>query len=51
MVGQVEDCNWNAECVQRWDDEKAAFDSLPKEEQEKRIAIKAALQQGEHGDQ
>lgn len=48
MVGQVEDCNWNAECVERWDADKAAFDALPKEEQEKRIAIKEALEAGEN---
>ncbi|KAF2155422.1 glycosyltransferase family 32 protein [Myriangium duriaei CBS 260.36] len=48
MVGQVEDCNWNMECVERWDNDKAAFDALPSEEQEKRIAIKHALDAGEH---
>jgi mannosyltransferase OCH1-like enzyme len=43
--GSVENCNWDAACVKQWDDNKAAFEALPEEEQEAQIALK------EQGDQ
>ena len=42
IVGEVEDCNWNMDCVNKWDEDKAAFDALSPEEQAKQIAIKEA---------
>lgn len=42
--GSVETCNWDAACVKQWDDNKAAFEALPEEEQEAQIALR---QQGE----
>lgn len=36
--GQVEDCNWNADCVHKWDADVANFKTLPKEEQTRLIA-------------
>lgn len=44
MYGEVERCNWNKDCVREWDANTAAFDALPKEEQEKQIAIKQAME-------
>lgn len=38
--GQVEDCNWNKDCVHRWDDDVAHFATLPVVEQERIIAEK-----------
>lgn len=35
--GQVENCNWNAECVKNWDDNVRAFESLPEDEKQARI--------------
>lgn len=40
VYGEVEKCNWDAECVRQWDANKAAFDALPQEEQIKQIAMK-----------
>jgi mannosyltransferase OCH1-like enzyme len=42
VYGEVEKCNWNAECVQLWDQNIAAFELLPPEEKTKRIAEKEA---------
>ncbi|KAL9115643.1 MAG: hypothetical protein Q9227_000011 [Pyrenula ochraceoflavens] len=42
VYGEVERCNWDADCVRMWDANKEAFDSLPKEEQLKQIAMKEA---------
>lgn len=42
VFGQVEDCNWNEECVKKWDEDKAAFESLPAAEQAKAIELKEA---------
>ncbi|KAG6037123.1 hypothetical protein E4U41_005315 [Claviceps citrina] len=36
--GQVEECNWNAECVAQWDKDVAAFDKLS-EDQKKDIIV------------
>lgn len=30
--GQVEECNWNAECVRQWDENVAAYEHLSEEE-------------------
>lgn len=38
--GEVEKCNWDAECVRRWDENKAAFEALPQEEQDQQIALR-----------
>ncbi|KAF2670142.1 hypothetical protein BT63DRAFT_372199 [Microthyrium microscopicum] len=40
IYGEVERCNWDAECVMKWDAETAAFDKLSPEEQSAKIAIK-----------
>ncbi|KAF1811550.1 hypothetical protein P152DRAFT_399010 [Eremomyces bilateralis CBS 781.70] len=42
MFGEVEACNWNMECVQKWDADLAEFEALSEEEQQKRIAVKEA---------
>ncbi|OAL43953.1 hypothetical protein IQ07DRAFT_649739 [Pyrenochaeta sp. DS3sAY3a] len=44
MYGEVEKCNWEPNCVAEWDKNVAEWDTLSKEEQEKRIAGKQALQ-------
>ena len=43
MYGEVEACNWNKECVRRWDEDTAAFDSLSPREQEHRLAVKHTM--------
>ncbi|OJJ51721.1 hypothetical protein ASPZODRAFT_55299 [Penicilliopsis zonata CBS 506.65] len=43
LYGEVEQCNWNKECVAEWDANIAAFDALPLEEQAKQLAIKQAM--------
>ncbi|KAL2022903.1 hypothetical protein VTK56DRAFT_4434 [Thermocarpiscus australiensis] len=35
--GEVEQCNWNDECVKKWDKNVEEFSKLPKEEQQKII--------------
>ena len=40
--GEVERCNWDADCVRTWDNDKAAFEALPQEEQARQISIKQA---------
>jgi mannosyltransferase OCH1-like enzyme len=42
VYGEVEQCNWETECVKQWDADKAAFDALSPEEQTKQIAMKEA---------
>ncbi|KAK8045940.1 family 32 glycosyltransferase [Apiospora saccharicola] len=37
IYGEVERCNWNADCVRRWDEDIAAFNKLSPEEQKKKI--------------
>ncbi|KAF4120676.1 Glycosyltransferase sugar-binding region containing DXD motif [Geosmithia morbida] len=44
--GQVEECNWNAECVRQWDENVAAYEHLSEEEklaknEERRRALEA----------
>ncbi|KAF2736411.1 hypothetical protein EJ04DRAFT_463041 [Polyplosphaeria fusca] len=40
MYGEVEKCNWKPECIAEWDKNVAEWETLPKEEQEKRLASK-----------
>ncbi|KAK4160409.1 glycosyltransferase family 32 protein [Cladorrhinum sp. PSN259] len=40
--GEVEQCNWNWECVKKWDEDVAAFKALSKEEQKKVVEDKRA---------
>ncbi|KAH7412678.1 nucleotide-diphospho-sugar transferase [Cadophora sp. MPI-SDFR-AT-0126] len=40
--GEVEKCNWNAECVAMWDVNTAAYESLSEEDKAKMIEIKKA---------
>jgi mannosyltransferase OCH1-like enzyme len=42
MYGEVEKCNWKPECVAQWDKDVAEWDTLSKEEQDKRLASKPA---------
>jgi len=44
MHGSVEWCNWHPTCVAEWDKNVAKWDTLSKEEQEERLAIKAAAE-------
>ncbi|KAL6711699.1 hypothetical protein ACN47E_004633 [Coniothyrium glycines] len=37
MYGEVEHCNWKPECVSEWDKNVAEWETLTKEEQDKRI--------------
>ncbi|KAK7994114.1 hypothetical protein PG989_007495 [Apiospora arundinis] len=37
VYGEVERCNWNPDCVRRWDEDIAAFAKLIPEEQQKKI--------------
>ncbi|KAH8910364.1 alpha-1,6-mannosyltransferase Och1 [Coniochaeta sp. PMI_546] len=37
VYGEVERCNWDVECVRKWDANVEMFKSLPPEEQEERI--------------
>lgn len=38
--GEVEQCNWNDECVHQWDENVAKFKTLPEEEQKRIIEEK-----------
>ncbi|KJX93981.1 glycosyltransferase family 32 protein [Zymoseptoria brevis] len=40
IYGEVEKCNWVAECVKQWDEDTAAFNALPQDQKIKQIAIK-----------
>lgn len=40
IYGEVERCNWDPDCVARWDEDVAIFDLLPPEEQQRRIEEK-----------
>ncbi|KAH9836906.1 glycosyltransferase family 32 protein [Teratosphaeria destructans] len=44
MYGEVEKCNWVAECVRKWDEDTAAWSALSTEEQNRQIAMKEAMQ-------
>ena len=43
--GQVEECNWNAECVEKWDRDVAEFEKLPEEERKAIIIDRLKLLQ------
>ncbi|OAA34238.1 initiation-specific alpha-1,6-mannosyltransferase [Metarhizium rileyi] len=45
--GQVEECNWDAECVEQWDKDVAAFDKLSEGEKKKIIVDRLKLLQEE----
>jgi len=38
--GMVEECNWNPDCVHKWDADTAAYPALPEEEKQNLIKIK-----------
>lgn len=40
VYGEVETCNWNAECVKKWDEDTAAYELLTPEEKANKIAEK-----------
>jgi mannosyltransferase OCH1-like enzyme len=40
MYGEVEKCNWKPDCVAQWDKDVAEWDTLSKEEQDKRLVSK-----------
>lgn len=40
IFGEVEKCNWDADCVKLWDANTAFFNALPEEDQLKMIAMK-----------
>ncbi|XXG99570.1 Hairy/enhancer-of-split with YRPW motif protein 2 [Hypoxylon texense] len=42
VYSEVERCNWNAECVKKWDQDVEIFRLLPPEEQQKRLDEKEA---------
>nr|POE47138.1 initiation-specific alpha-1,6-mannosyltransferase [Quercus suber] len=42
VYGEVEKCNWIQECVDQWDADKAAFEKLGPEEQQKQIEVAVA---------
>jgi len=37
VYGQVEDCNWNAECVRLWDENVAEYNKLTEEEKKTKL--------------
>ncbi|KAI5364272.1 Putative glycosyltransferase, DXD sugar-binding, nucleotide-diphospho-sugar transferase [Septoria linicola] len=42
IFGEVEKCNWNHDCVKKWDEDTAAFEALSPEEKIKQVALKEA---------
>lgn len=47
--GQVEECNWNAECVRQWDQNVAEYDQLSEEERNTKIDERVKLVQQQLG--
>lgn len=43
IFAEVERCNWNLDCVRKWDEETSAFSALPQDEQEQQIATFQAI--------
>jgi mannosyltransferase OCH1-like enzyme len=43
--GQVEECNWNADCVEQWDKDVADFERLSEEEKKAKIVERLQLLQ------
>lgn len=44
VFGEVEKCNWVPECVKAWDENTAAFELLPADEQQRQIAAQEAAE-------
>lgn len=42
IFGEVEKCNWNAECVRKWDEDTANYEKLSPDEKVARKALKEA---------
>jgi hypothetical protein len=42
MFGEVERCNWDAACVEKWNEDTAEFNQLSPAEQTIRLAVKMA---------
>lgn len=42
VYGEVERCNWNVECVRKWDADVAAYNDLLPEQQQQKLAEKEA---------
>lgn len=49
--GQVEECNWDAACVEQWDRDVAAFDKLSEAERKKIIVERLKLLQEQQQEQ
>lgn len=49
--GQVEDCNWDRDCVHKWDDDVAKFAQLPEVDQLRIIADKAKERDAEEAEE
>jgi hypothetical protein len=47
MYGEVERCNWNADCVEKWNEATAAFNQLSPAEQTIELAVKMAMKEEE----
>lgn len=45
MYGEVERCNWNADCVKKWDADTATFNALLPAEQTILLAVKRAQEE------
>jgi mannosyltransferase OCH1-like enzyme len=43
IFGEVEQCNWDAECVRKWDDDVKSFKALPDDQQQQLIAARTGL--------
>ncbi|KAI0381237.1 glycosyltransferase family 32 protein [Hypomontagnella monticulosa] len=48
IYGEVERCNWDPDCVGKWDEDVGIFDLLPPEEQQKRIEEKRIQEAQDH---
>ncbi|GAB7351781.1 hypothetical protein MBLNU459_g2355t1 [Dothideomycetes sp. NU459] len=47
VLGEVEKCNWKADCVRKWDEDAAAFEKMSPEDKAKEIAIADARREEE----
>ncbi|CAM1507721.1 Fc.00g045690.m01.CDS01 [Cosmosporella sp. VM-42] len=45
LYGQVEDCNWEADCVRQWDENVAEFEKLSEEERKQKIEENKQIQE------
>ncbi|EON99936.1 putative glycosyltransferase family 32 protein [Phaeoacremonium minimum UCRPA7] len=48
VYGPVEHCNWNFDCVRKWDEDTAAFELLNDDEKQQKIAERQAQMQLMH---